>query len=166
MVLYAFKAPDFAPNFFKNDAKYRVFWTKTKYLIFQKTKIKNPSKALFQAIKGFKRLAFTYEIDARSFSEISTSLMWNNLLRKLWNRKLRFLWNKINPLSHAAGVFHIAKQYFIPEGHFTNPERIYFVEKSTSEEVLFSGGSSGIRTRDRPVMSRMLWPTELRIHFY
>jgi len=23
--------------------------------------------------------------------------------------------------------------------HFKNPERIYFVEKSTSEEVLFSG---------------------------
>ena len=28
----------------------------------------------------------------------------------------------------------------------------------------FSGGPSGIRTRDYPVMSRRLWPTELRAH--
>ena len=47
-----------------------------------------------------------------------------------------FLWNKINPLSHAVGVFHIAKQYFTPEGYFTNPERIYFVEKATCQNKL------------------------------
>ena len=40
------------------------------------------------------------------------------------------------------GVFHIAKQYFTPEGYFTNSERIYFVEKSTnlvSRLMLFFG---------------------------
>ena len=42
------------------------------------------------------------------------------------------------------GVFHIAKQYFTPIGHFTNPERIYFVEKTAnfvSKLTVFSGAA-------------------------
>ena len=41
-----------------------------------------------------------------SISEISTSLMWNNLLRKLWNRNLTISvkWN--TPLTFAKQIFH------------------------------------------------------------
>ena len=66
-MLNADKAPNFAPNFFKNDTKYRIFQMKTKYLTIKKTKIKKPYKALFQAIKVFKRLEESNALDAIYF---------------------------------------------------------------------------------------------------
>ena len=41
-----------------------------------------------------------------SASEISTTLMWNNLLRKLWNRKLSFSVKLNTPLTFAVQIFH------------------------------------------------------------
>ena len=80
MYFYAFKVPNFAPNFFKNDAKYRIFQMKIKYLTIKKTKIKNPSKALFQAIKGFKRLEVPprFELGNNSFADCGlTTWQWH-----------------------------------------------------------------------------------------
>ena len=34
-------------------------------------------------------------------------------------------------------AFHIAKQYFIHEVYFTNPKRIYFIEKTTCRNKSF-----------------------------
>ena len=56
-------APNFAPNFFKNDINQHTYLIKTKCLTIQKNKIKNPSKALFQAIKGFERLEEPNDLD-------------------------------------------------------------------------------------------------------
>ena len=44
------------------------------------------------------------------------------------------------------------------------PQGIYFIEKSTSEEVLFSGALEGTRTPDLLVRSQLLYPTELPAH--
>ena len=43
-------------------------------------------------------------------------------------------------------TFHIAKQYFTPEGHFTNPKGIYFVARKrtpTFVGALFLAGDEG-----------------------
>ena len=36
-----------------------------------------------------------------------------------------------------AKLFYIAQPYFTPEGYFTNPERIYFIEKTTCRNKSF-----------------------------
>ena len=62
--------------------------------------------------------------------------MWNNTLLALWNVPLKrnVNWNKsLTPagISHGEAIFHTAKRYF------TNPEGIYFVEKSMSKRAFF-----------------------------
>ena len=71
-------APNFAPDFFKNDINQHTYLIKTKCLTIQKNKIKNPSKALFQAIKGFERLEEPNGLDATNLLVIF-HLRWNDI---------------------------------------------------------------------------------------
>ena len=63
-------------------------------------------------------------------------------------------------------VFHIAKQYFTHEVHFTNPGGIYFVEKKNlrlnRRRFFFSGDPYEIRTRVTAVKGRCLRPLDQR----
>ena len=77
---------------------------------------------------------------------------WNNLLCKLWYLTLRVKWNEINPSPPQR--FHAPQAYFTPAGHFTNPEGIYFVEKSTCKcKCFFPGSPCWTRTNDPAVNS-------------
>ncbi len=75
---------------------------------------------------------------------------------------LRFLWNKINPLSHAAGVFHIVKTIFHARRVFHKSWKDLFRwKKHLRLQVLFSGGGRWIRTIES-IANRFtvcpLWP--------
>ena len=53
-------------------------------------------------------------------------------------------------------AFHSFSYFIHRKVNFTNPKGIYFIEKSTSTEVLFSGDPRGNRTPDTAVKGRCL----------
>ena len=58
------------------------------------------------------------------------------------------------------------KKVFViwPKTKLDKPLQIKSLSNFANIFIRAIGGPSGTRTRDRPVMSRMLWPTELRAH--
>ena len=83
-----------------------------------------------------KNYYFTTHISGFIVKYLVFRSMWNNLLDANCEiESLNSLWNKINP--HAAGVFHIAQQYFTHKVHFTNPKDLFRWKKSIAFAMLF-----------------------------